>query len=180
MGDLIDCNNNELVANIGNFINRTLTFVNSKFGNTVPEGELDSDVKLNIDNAFKEIGGSIERCEFVKASEALLRFGDFCNKYFNDKAPWVSYKENIKDSQNTLYNSIQLVNAFRILIKPFLPKSSEKLSYMLNITNEYDQNVELEKTGKVTKFENGWVFNTIDGGKKLNSSEILFEKILES
>lgn len=176
--DLIDCNNNELVANIGNFINRTLTFTNSKFDNTVPNGELEKEVKESIDTAFENIGKHIEACEFVKASEALLHFSSFANKYFNDKAPWISYKENIPDCENTIYNSIQLVNALRILIAPFTPLSKDKLNKMLNISKEYDANIELEKEGTVSEYPNTWMFTTVNVGQKLNTPEILFEKIL--
>lgn len=178
--DLIDCNNNELVANIGNFINRSLSFLSSKFNRTIPNGVLDKEVRDSINNAFNKVGESINNCEFVKSTDELLKFGDFCNKYFNDKAPWVSYKENIKECENTIYNSIQLVNALRILIKPFLPKTAEKITTILNISNEYDPNIELEETGQVKRFENIWEFNTIDSGKTLNTPEILFEKILQA
>ncbi|MBP6976044.1 methionine--tRNA ligase [Candidatus Dojkabacteria bacterium] len=178
--DLIDCNNNELVANIGNFINRTLSFLNSKFENTIPNGVLDKDVEDAINNAFNKVGESINNCEFVKSTDELLKFGDFCNKYFNDKAPWVSYKENIKESENTIYNSIQLVNALRILIKPFLPKTSVKIANILNIQNEYDPNIELEESGEVKRLEDSWAFKTIPSNSKLNTPEILFEKILEN
>jgi len=178
--DLIDCNNNELVANLGNFINRTLSFLNSKFENTVPDGQLEPDVEENIKNTFNEIGKRINSCEFVKSTDALLKFGDFCNRYFNDKAPWVSYKENIKECENTLYNSVQLVNALRVLIKPYLPKSSIKLSEILNTQNEYDPNTELDNTGKVTRLENGWEFEIVKAKTKFNTPEILFEKILEN
>lgn len=178
--DLIDCNNNELVANIGNFINRTLSFLNSKFENTIPNGVLDKDVEDAINNAFNKVGESINNCEFVKSTDELLKFGDFCNKYFNDKAPWVSYKENIKESENTIYNSIQLVNALRILIKPFLPKTSVKIANILNIQNEYDPNIELEECGEVKRLEDSWTFKTVPSNSKLNTPEILFEKILEN
>lgn len=176
--DFIDCNNNELVANLGNFINRTLTFISSKFENKIPKGELEKEVEDSINKAFKEIGHHIEKCEFVKASESLLKLGDYSNKYFNDKAPWVSFKENIDDCNNTMYNSIQLVNALRILLKPFTPNSSKKLSDMLNIDEEYDANQELETSGIVTRFEDKWSFNKLEGGKNLNPPTILFEKIL--
>lgn len=176
--DFIDCNNNELVANLGNFVNRTLTFINTKFNNVVPEGVLEKDVEININNAFDEIGKHIEACEFVKASEALLSFGDFCNKYFNDKAPWISYKEDIKDCSNTIYNSIQLVNALRILIKPFMPNSSQLLSDMLNINGEYDPNDDLEKNKIVSKLENNWRFQLLEANTKLNTPKLLFQKIL--
>ncbi len=177
--DFIDCNNNELVANLGNFVNRTLTFLNTKFNNVVPEGLIEKDVEVNINKAFDEIGKYIEACEFVKASEALLSFGDFCNKYFNDKAPWVSYKENIKDCNNTIYNSVQLVNALRILIKPFMPNSSQFLCEMLNINGEYDPNQDLEKNKIVGKIENNWRFQLLHANTKLNTPKLLFEKILE-
>ncbi|HOK59877.1 MAG TPA: class I tRNA ligase family protein, partial [Candidatus Dojkabacteria bacterium] len=161
----------------GNFINRTLTFVNTKFNNTVPQGKTDGVVLKNINNAFKNVGEYIEKCEFVKASEELLRLGDFANKYFNDEAPWLSYKNNLKDCENTIFNSIQLVNALRILLKPFTPNSSEKLKIMLNIQDEYDQNIDLEKNGKVSKIQNNWKFTQIDSCTHLNTPEILFEKI---
>jgi len=175
--DFIDCNNNELVANIGNFTNRTLTFTNTKFNNTVPQGEIDGVVLKNINNAFKNVGECIEKCEFVKASEELLHLGNFANKYFNDKAPWLSYKSNVSDCENTIFNSIQLVNALRILLKPFTPNSSERLKIMLNIQDEYDQNIDLEKNGKVSKIQNNWKFTQIESGTHLNTPEILFEKI---
>lgn len=177
--DFIDCNNNELVANIGNFINRSLSFVNSKFNNQIPQGQLDSEVRDNIDNTFKQVGKYLEKCEFVKATEAILKLGNFANKYFNDKAPWVSFKDNISDCSNTIFNSIQLVNALRILLKPFIPQSMITLTNMLNIQGEYDANIELTNTGKVNKSINNWTFVPLDAGHKFNEPKILFAKIEE-
>ena len=48
---------------------------------------------------------------------------------------------------------------------------------MLNVQNEYDQNIDLEKNGKVSKIQNNWKFTQIDSGTHLNTPEILFEKI---
>ena len=177
--DFIDCNNNELVANIGNFINRSLSFVNSKFNNQIPQGQLDAEVKNSIDTTFKQVGEYIEGCEFVKATETILKLGNFANKYFNDKAPWVSFKENISDCENTIFNSIQLVNALRILLKPFVPQSMITLTNMLNVKGEYDANIELTDTGKVSKDINSWTFVSLDSGHKFNEPKILFAKIEE-
>lgn len=176
--DFIDCNNNELVANIGNFINRSLSFVNSKFNNQIPQGQLDSEVKDSIENTFVQVGKHLEDCEFVKATETILKLGNFANKYFNDKAPWVSFKENISDCENTIFNSIQLVNALRILLKPFIPQSMATLTTMLNL-EEYDPNIELSKAGKVSKSENNWTFIPLKVGHMLNEPKILFNKIEE-
>lgn len=175
--DLIDCNNNELVGNIGNFINRTLTFVENKFDGHVPQGTLDKDVKDNILNAFDNIGEHIKKCEFVKSSDELLKFGDFANKYFNDKAPWLSFKSDISDCKNSIYNSVQIVNALRILLKPFTPNTSFNLSKFLTLDKEYDPNIELREKGITTEFNNTWVFNELPAGTELNKSSILFSKI---
>lgn len=176
--DFINSNNNELVANIGNFINRTLTFTNARLNRVVPNGTLEQEVKTEINNTFEEIGGYIENCEFVKATERLLKFGDFANKYFNDKAPWVSLKDgDLKSTENTIYNSIQLVNALRLLLRPFLPESSDKISDMLNIKDEYDANKALLDNGFVENTPNTWIFTEIKQGTTLNTPKILFEKI---
>jgi methionyl-tRNA synthetase len=177
--DFIDSNNNELVANIGNFINRTLTFTNTRLNKEVPNGQLEEEVKNEIDNSLKEIGEHIEACEFVKATESVLKLGNFANKYFNDKAPWVSLKEeDIEKTNNTLYNSIQLVNALRLALRPFLPVTSDKISNMLNVKDEYDANKALVEKGLVEGAPNTWLFTEIKQGTKLSTPQILFEKIL--
>lgn len=176
--DIIDSNNNELVANLGNFINRTLTFTHSKFGGAIPNGVLESEVEREIMNAFNSVGNHLERCEFVKATEALLKFGNFANKYFNDKAPWVSLKEErVDEAANTMYNSIQIVNALRLLMRPFTPVSADKISAMLNIENEYDANKVLISDGVVVDAPDTWLFTELESGKELNKPEILFEKL---
>lgn len=179
LDDFIDLNNNELVANLGNFINRTLTFTHTKFDGVIPQGVLEKEVGESIQIAFDTISKHLEACEFVKATDALLKLGDFANKYFNDKAPWISLKENVKDAENTMYNSLQLVNAFRLLLRPFTPESSEKLRNMLNISEEYDANKELIQKGRVEQNINTWIFTPIASGQKINTPEILFEKILK-
>ncbi len=175
--DFIDANNNELVANIGNFINRSLTFTNTKFDGTVPEGDLAEEVKIAIEKAFKETSKSLEKAEFVKAIECILELGHFANKYFNDKEPWATVKTDIEQAQQTIYNTLQLVNALRILLKPFLPQSSDKLAVMLNIKDEYDPTVEVAKSGRVSKYVDQFEFSKLEQGLKLGKSEILFEKL---
>ncbi len=179
LDDFIDLNNNELVANLGNFINRSLTFTHTKFDGVIPQGVLEKEVGESIQIAFDTISKHLEACEFVKATDALLKLGDFANKYFNDKAPWISLKENVKDAENTMYNSLQLVNAFRLLLRPFTPESSEKLRNMLNISEEYDANKELIQKGRVEQNINTWIFTPIASDQKINTPEILFEKILK-
>lgn len=174
--DFIDSNNNELVANLGNFVNRVLTFTSMKFNGTVPQGNLDNTVKKNIDLAFSDIGTHIEKTEFVRSIESLLAFGHFANKYFNDERPWETITTDSDKASNSLYNSLQIVSAIRTLLKPFLSFASQKLANLLNVIDDYDPNAELEKTGAVSKFIDTWKFNTLPVGHKISEPEVLFPK----
>ena len=175
--DLITTNNNELVANIGNFINRTLTFTYTKFDKKVPDGKFDQEVKTEIDNTFEEVGKYVEEVKLTKALERILELGSFANKYFNDRAPWVDVKDNTDRAKDTLFNAIQLVNALRLLLRPFTPFGCKKLNELLNIKDEFDANDLLLENGIVDENIDTWVYEPIESGIELEEPEILWEKI---
>lgn len=175
--DFIDANNNELVGNLGNFINRVIAFTNSKFDGVVPDGELSEEVSKEIDKAFSNIGKFIEKCQFVKASKALLKFGDFANKYFNDMKPWELIKTDPKAAGEVLYNCIQIVAALRMLINPFIPFSTVKISKLLNLENIADPTDEVATNRVVAQPKDLWNFDQVDAGHKINKAEVLFEKL---
>ena len=175
--DLITTNNNELVADIGNFINRTLTFTYTKFDKKVPDGKFDQEVKTEIDNTFEEVGKYVEEVKLTKALERILELGSFANKYFNDRAPWVDVKDNTDRAKDTLFNAIQLVNALRLLLRPFTPFGCKKLNELLNIKDEFDANDLLLENGIVDENIDTWVYEPIESGIELEEPEILWEKI---
>lgn len=174
--DLIDANNNELVATIGNFIYRTLSFCSSRFDGVVPEGSLEPQVSEMIESTFKSVGRSIERTEFVRSIEYVLELGRFANKYFNDNTPWETIKTDPEKAATTIFNSIQIVSALRTLLKPYTPFAADKLASMLNIDDGYDANKELESSGVVTKSVNTWDFVPISPGHEFGKIETLFPK----
>lgn len=174
--DFIEANNCELVANLGNFIYRTLTFTYSKFDGVVPNGQIDSEVKDQISSAFKEVAGLIEKAEFVRSIERILELGHFANKYFNDSKPWETLKNDHKAAENSIYNNIQIVNALRILLKPYTPFASEVLRTSISLSGEYDANIDLEKNGEVSELHDTWNFKEVPVGHKINEPKILFEK----
>jgi len=151
--------NNELVANIGNFIHRTLTFVSSKFDGIVPEpkefDEKDKEFEQKIKSINKEVGELIEKLEFDRALKKILEFSDYCNQYFQGKEPWKT-----KD-QTCLYLCINAVKTLAVLLYPFLPDSCEKLLGHLNVKEKIE-------------WEN---IKQIESGHKINKPEILFKKI---
>jgi methionyl-tRNA synthetase len=177
--DLIATNNNELVANIGNFINRTLTFTYTKFDKSVPEGEWDKEVKEEIEKAFDEVGEYVEGVKLAKSLERVLELGNFANKYFNDRAPWVDIKDDVQRASDTLFNSIQLVNALRLLLRPFTPFGCKKLGELLNVKDEFDANDVLQEKCLVEENINTWEYEAIEGGRELQEPEILWKKIIK-
>jgi len=175
--DFIDANNNELVANLGNFINRTISFTNSKFDGIIPEGTLEEEVKSHILNTFNSVSLHIEKCEFVKSIEIVLELGHYANKYFNDGKPWETIKTDPSKTAQTLYNSLQIAYALGTLFKPFLPHSSKSLFKLFGEVNNSDANDELEAKGRVENYSDIWTFNEIKIGTKLQPAGILFEKL---
>jgi len=166
--DFIEANNNELVGNLGNFIHRTLTFVESKLGGRIPKGKIEKEVEFEISDAFSD---SIKFLEKVKISESInriMRLTVFANKYFDKNAVWKVIKEDEKEAENILFNCIQIIEAFRILLIPFMPQAVRKLSKML------DQKEVNYFVGK-----NNYKFVPLKAGKKIDGVEVLFKKIDE-
>ncbi len=161
---LIERTNNELVANIGNFIHRTLTFIWNNFKGKIPEPEKFDELDKSLENSIKTIASEVEKSiEENKLDEALKKIVDFsasCNQYFQKKEPWKS-----KD-KNCLYLAINAVRTLSILLEPYIPSSCEKLWKQLNLTG----NVHKQKWDSASKL-------SIKANHKINEPEILFSKI---
>jgi len=124
--------NNELVANMGNFIHRTLTFLYSQFNGKVPKPEEYSEEDKSFENEIKKVavivGDQLEKIELDRALKLIVDFSSECNKYFQKKEPWAKKEE----AKTTLYLCVNAVRSLAILLAPFLPFSSEKLWKLLN------------------------------------------------
>jgi len=163
-------NNNELADVLGNFINRTLTFVKKNFDKTVPEPNeldaLDHEMLNRLQQAPSQISNFLEKYEVRKAITEFMDLARFANKYFNDQAPWLTNKSDPQKRATTMNISCRVCKGLAILMAPFVPFSAEKLWIMLNLK------------GKVVdqKWENA---GTADFAKshKLNKVKILFHKI---
>lgn len=161
---LTERTNNELVANIGNFIHRTLTFLWSNFDGKVPNpkeyDQLDKELEECIKKIAGDVGKDMEKNYLDKGLRIIGEFSSFCNQYFQKKEPWKT-----KDS-NCLYLSINAVKSLAILLEPYVPSSCEKLWEQLNL----DGNVHEQKWDSASKIE-------IKSGHKINKPEVLFKKI---
>jgi len=158
----VDAVNNELVANLGNLINRTLVFYSKNFAGV----ELGGDFKDNFQEIFDIIGKDLSECKFVPALSSLMNFSSQGNKYFNDSEIWQVVKNDKKKAEEIMFNMLNYVETLRLLMRPFFPEAYEKLSDMLGIEKE-----EIE-VGK-----NLWQFKQVNGYQNLKEVKPLFAKL---
>ncbi len=123
--------NSELIGNFGNFVYRALSFIKKNF----PEGVQIQEVKDSkateflelARNAFSSAGSAIEVGHFREGLRRVLEVVEHGNRYINDAAPWSTIKEDRSKAENDLAVAGQVIKCLAILIKPFLPRSSEKI-----------------------------------------------------
>ena len=124
---------NEITNKLGNFVNRTLKY---KGLSEIPRGIMDINVEKYINEKYIEISNYIENIEFRKATLSIIELLDYLNKYYDDKKPWILYKENMTEFNNTIYTcSVSIANLSN-LIEPFMPKTAEKIKNYLSIKNK--------------------------------------------
>ena len=128
-------NNNELVAILGNYINRVFVLTEKYFDNVVPEYEkIDSDQLLKIYNYVSSISNSLDKFKFRDSVNQLIDLARTGNKYLAEKEPWKLYKENnISKVEQILYISLETCALLSILSEPFIPNSAKKIREILNI-----------------------------------------------
>jgi methionyl-tRNA synthetase len=127
-------NNDELLANWGNLVNRTLTNAYRQFGAVPEPGELtdrDRALLATIDAGFAEVGGLIERCRFRAALGEALRLSSQVNQYVSDEAPWALVASDRPRAGTVLNVSLRAVDSLKTMFTPFLPHSSQRLHELL-------------------------------------------------
>ncbi len=122
--------------NIGNFIHRTLTFIEKQFNLKIPEkieyDEIDRKFVEKLNNINIQVEESLLNFKLRKAIRDIVSFGKEGNIYLNEKAPWHLIKKNKKATGHVFNICAQAVYALAILLGPFIPETSEKILSNLN------------------------------------------------
>lgn len=160
-------NNNELVAILGNFINRVTVLTQKYFDGKVPMlmevTEQDQAVIDELKTYPAKISTSIENYRFREALAEVMNVARLGNKYLADTEPWKVIKTD-EDRVRTILNiSLQIAANLEILIEPFLPFTADRLMKMLN----YGGHV----------WEDAGSINLLKRGHQLNEPQLLFSKI---
>jgi methionyl-tRNA synthetase len=171
--------NNELIANIGNFINRALHFVQKTFDSRVPlpssEYDLeDKDSISEIEKIADEVGQLIYKNELDRALKRILKFTTHFNQYFQRKQPW----SNKATAATTLFIAVNAVRSLAIMLEPFIPLSSEKIWSQLGMGNGNINSNSSSKNNSVhTQQWNSASEIKIQAGHVLGRVEPIFRKI---
>lgn len=130
--DFINSINGELLGKWGNFINRTLVFINKSFNGVLTKSEIDKDIEYKLKRLFETVGEDIDNGNVKEGLIKIFDFISYANKYFDEKEPWKLAKENTKECNKVLLNCVNIILNINTLLKPYLPNSSEQVEKYLN------------------------------------------------
>ncbi|WP_426582447.1 methionine--tRNA ligase [Mucilaginibacter sp. R-33] len=159
--------NNELVAILGNFVNRVMILMH-KFYDGKIEADTEkiefTDVTLSngIGEYYDEIEKNLEAYRYRQALQAVMDMARLGNRYLTEKEPWKTIKTDPAAAKEALHNCLVLIGHLATAAQAFLPATAKKIITMLNLPNEpiaYDQEM---------------YFNN---GHQLNPAALLFEKV---
>ncbi|MDQ0268167.1 methionine--tRNA ligase [Cytobacillus purgationiresistens] len=129
--EFIYSHNSELLGAYGNFVNRSLKFIEKYYDGSIPNGVIDDSWKNEIEQLYRKVGTLIEEAHFKRAIETIFSFVRTANKYFDQRKPWIQIKESQVDCNNTLTTCIYFIANLAQVLQPFLPFSSEKVAQVL-------------------------------------------------
>ncbi|MBU1681720.1 methionine--tRNA ligase [Candidatus Micrarchaeota archaeon] len=138
-GDFVDKNNNELLANLGNLINRTLVFTKNNFDGKVPSmNQSEEDKKFLTEQAalIDIITEDLEKVKIKDGLHKIMSLSKNTNKYFQDNKPWELVKTDKERAKTVLAVLINQVKDISILIEPYLPATSKKIATQLGIEEQ--------------------------------------------
>jgi methionyl-tRNA synthetase len=161
-------NNSELVAGLGNFVNRVMVLAHKYFDGVVQEpgvlSDADREALATMTQCGRRIAKSLDAFKFRDALNEAMNVARLGNKYLQEQEPWKVYKQDPARAGAALYVATQIMGIASIVFEPFLPTTVSKLRGMLNqngVPNWEKSNQEI----------------VVPAGTQLGESALLFSKI---
>jgi len=163
-------NNSELVAILGNFVNRVLVLTGKYFNGVVPAATtleaIDTAALADIAELKERMSGLLDTFHFRDAQREAMNMARTGNKYLQETEPWKLWKTDPGRVATILNTALQIVADLTVAFEPFLPFMSEKLSRILGLSG-----LNWDMIGRP---------GLIAAGTQLGTPELLFEKIEDS
>ena len=160
-------NNSELVAILGNFVNRAFVLIDKNFDSQVPikstESSLESDLMIALKDIPAKLDAALAAFKFRDALVIAMEIARLGNKYLAETEPWKVIKEDREKAGSILNFAVQLVAQSAIALEPFIPFTANTLREALGMTDY------------------SWThigdFEIIPAGRTLKNPGLLFDKI---
>ncbi|MCJ7621911.1 MAG: class I tRNA ligase family protein, partial [Anaerolineaceae bacterium] len=190
--DFYHRNNDELVANWGNLVNRVLSFAYKNWEGILPEPgvleEQDKQLLATVEGGFETVAKEIDAVNLRAALAEIMRLATEVNRYLDYAAPWKVIKADKNAAARSVYTAIKAIDSLKVLFAPFIPFSSEQLHTFLGYSEPLfgDQRVEdiSDSLGehKVLIYDPGratgrWEPSDLKPGHKLFEPKPLFQKL---
>ncbi len=163
-------NNNELVAVLGNFVNRALVLTNKYYDGKIPaRNELigeDESVLAEIAQIKTKVENSIENYRFREALKEAMSLARLGNKYLAETEPWKLQKTDEERVKTIMNIALQITASLSIILEPFLPFTAEKIRKIINV-----EHFDWERLGD---------YNLLKSNHIIAKPELLFAKIEDS
>jgi methionyl-tRNA synthetase len=185
-------NNDELLANWGNLVNRTLTNAYRNFGEVPQAGELtpaDGAILDGVAGAFGSVGELIEQSRFKAALTEAMRASTLANQYVSEQAPWALIDTDRERAATILNVTLRCVDGLKLLFTPFLPFTSQRLHELLGYDDVLAGPLDFQDvadegggthtvlTGDYGSWRRGWGPTDLQAGQKLREPAPLFKKL---
>ena len=172
-------NNNELLANVGNFGNRTLKYTHKNFNGSIPEIksdliEIDQKFLDDLFGKFEEYCVSMEEVKLKDGLKIAMAIGSLCNGYFQETEPFKVYKTDINRCSTIINIANNALRFLCLVLEPFIPSFSAKIYEQMNIKRtEEDDRLIGELRGKPSST----ILELIKGGHEINEPSPIFKTI---
>jgi len=182
-----ETNNNELVNNLGNFVNRVIVLTNKYYNGVVPEFDQDSmftgvwdqdfggfheTEMLALHDELQDMNAKLRRFDFRGALKNLMEISAKGNQLLQFNEPWKLIKEDPEAVKALMNFALQIVTSISVAVRPFMPATSDKLRKLLNLPL-------LEEKGELVELLDELALGELllETGHKINDASHLFSKI---
>ncbi len=156
--------NGELIGNLGNLANRTLTFVARYYGGVIPEGRPSEEFWARVRELEAGIAEKLERAELRDAFRQAFEIADLANKRFQDGEPWKTRTSDPAAAASLIRDLCYVLRDLAVIIHPYMPRAAERLAGFFGKT--------------VGKDGLSWAsLGELSGLERVGQPEVLFAKL---
>ncbi|MGL5634275.1 MAG: methionine--tRNA ligase [Sarcina sp.] len=130
--DFINTHNSELLGGYGNFVNRTVSFVDKYYNGKLEKQRLNNELEKRTKSVFKNVSKHIEFGDISLAIKEISDFSNSVNEYFDKEKPWIAFRNDPNRCKEVIYNCALAVGNLANLLESIIPRTATKIRGMLD------------------------------------------------